>query len=205
MQYVSERLEKQIRFLIEIDKVKHIFRKTKLFNKSRFENDAEHGWHLALMALVLGEYANEPVDITKVIKMVLIHDIVEIDAGDAIVYDTKLRELAQKKEREAAKRIFGILPEDQMKELIELWEEFEERQTPESKFAAAIDRFEPILQNYLTDFCTWKTHNISFAQLNEKNQHVQDGSKVIWDVVQQIFLEAKDEGYVKEFPEENVN
>jgi putative hydrolase of HD superfamily len=175
MNLISKRLESQIQFLIEIDKIKHIFRKTKLFNKSRFENDAEHAWHLALMALVLGEYSNEQIEISKVIKMVLIHDIVEIDAGDVIVYDTQNRDLAREKEHLAAERIFGILPGDQKKEFIDLWNEFEERKTPESKFAAAIDRFEPILQNHLTDYYTWKTHGITHTQLHDKNQHIEDG------------------------------
>lgn len=198
MKAMSKRLENQIQFLIEIDKIKHIFRKTKLFNKSRFENDAEHAWHLSLMALVLSEYANEKIDTSRVIKMVLIHDIVEIDAGDVIVYDTQMRTLAQEKENIAAERIFGILPEDQKKEFIELWKEFEERKSPEAKFAAAIDRFEPILQNHLTDYYTWKTHGISYTQLHERNQHIQDGSKVIWELVQQIFLDAKEQGDIKE-------
>ncbi|HKL99789.1 MAG TPA: HD domain-containing protein [Mobilitalea sp.] len=196
MEYISERFERQMQFLIEIDKIKHIFRKTKLFNKSRFENDAEHAWHLALMALVLGEYSNESINISKVIKMALIHDIVEIDAGDVIVYDTKMRELAQMKEAEAAERIFGILPEDQKQEFIDLWKEFEEKKSPEAKFAAAIDRFEPILQNYLTDYETWKTHGISYDQLYDRNQHIQNGSGAIWDVVKQIITEAKEKGEI---------
>jgi putative hydrolase of HD superfamily len=194
MNLISKRLESQIQFLIEIDKIKHIFRKTKLFNKSRFENDAEHAWHLALMALVLGEYSNEQIEISKVIKMVLIHDIVEIDAGDVIVYDTQNRDLAREKEHLAAERIFGILPGDQKKEFIDLWNEFEERKTPESKFAAAIDRFEPILQNHLTDYYTWKTHGITHTQLHDKNQHIEDGSRIIWDAAERIFKEAQEKG-----------
>ncbi len=197
MNYLSERFEKQIKFIIEIDRLKHIFRKTKLFDKSRFENDVEHSWHLAVIALILGEYSNESVDISKVIKMVLIHDIVEIDAGDAIVYDTDLRESAEAKEAEAARRIFGLLPDDQMKNFIDLWNEFEERKTPESVFAAAIDRFEPILQNYLTDYYAWKEHSVSSDMLNEKNSHIQNGSRILWDVVKQIFDEAKTSGAVK--------
>jgi putative hydrolase of HD superfamily len=198
MNLTSKRLESQIQFLIEIDKLKHVFRKTKLFDKSRFENDAEHAWHLALMAIILAEYSNEPVDIPKVVRMVLIHDIVEIDAGDIIVYDTQNRTLAQEKETIAAQRIFGILPEDQKNEFIALWKEFEEKQSPEAKFAAAIDRFEPILQNHLTDYDTWKTHEISLAQLHDKNQHIQAGSKEIWEVVRKIFSEAKESGHIKD-------
>lgn len=200
MKPLTERLESQIQFLIEIDKIKHIFRKTKLFNKSRFENDAEHSWHLGLMALVLAEYSNEQIDVSKVIKMVLIHDIVEIDAGDTIVYNTEMRANAQEKEIIAAERLFGMLPEDQKKAFIELWEEFEEKKSAEAKFAAAIDRFEPILQNYLTDYYTWKTHGISLNQLHEKNEHIKDGSKVIWETVQKIFLEAKESGAITDTP-----
>lgn len=199
MDFVTERLKKQVEFLIEIDKIKHIFRKTKLFNGSRFENDAEHSWHLAVMALVMSEYSNEKIDVSKVIKMVLIHDIVEIDAGDVIVYDTQMRELAEQRENLAAERIFGILPDDQKEEFISLWREFEEKETPESKFAAAIDRFEPILQNQLTEYYTWKAHDITLDTLYAKNNHIQDGSKVIWDVVKSIFFEAKNKAAIKEF------
>lgn len=198
MKSISGRLERQIQFLIEIDKTKQIFRKTKLFDKSRFENAAEHAWHLGLMAMVLGEYANEKIDLAKVIKMVLIHDIVEIDAGDTIVYDTKSRTEAQEKQSLAAERIFGILPEDQKEAFVALWKEFEERKSPEAKFAAAIDRFEPILQNRLTDYYTWKAHGISYTQLQVRNKHIQDGSEVIWEVVQEIFSEAKDKGGIKD-------
>ncbi len=198
MKSISGRLKRQIQFLIEIDKTKQIFRKTKLFDKSRFENAAEHAWHLGLMAMVLGEYANEKIDLAKVIKMVLIHDIVEIDAGDTIVYDTKSRTEAQEKQSLAAERIFGILPEDQKEAFVALWKEFEERKSPEAKFAAAIDRFEPILQNRLTDYYTWKAHGISYTQLQVRNKHIQDGSEVIWEVVQEIFSEAKDKGEIKD-------
>ena len=128
--------------------------------------------------------------------MLLIHDIVEIDACDTIVYDTKMRALAQVNESKAAERIFGILPEDQKEVFITLWKEFEERESPEAKFAAANDRFEPILQNHLTDYCTWKTHGISYSQLHEKNQHIENGSQVIWDIVQQIILEAREKGAI---------
>ena len=192
-----ERFKQQIEFLVEIDKLKHVFRKTKLFNGSRYENDAEHAWHLALMAMVLSEYANEKVDVIKVIKMVLIHDIVEIDAGDVIVYDQQNRALAQAKERAAAQRIFGLLPTDQKEEFIALWREFEERETPEAKFAAAIDRLEPILQNHLTDYHAWRTHDVSYAMLLDNNRHVQEGSEVIWQAVQQIFVAAKEKGAVR--------
>lgn len=192
-----ERFKQQIDFLVEIDKLKHVFRKTKLFDGSRFENDAEHAWHLALMAMVLSEHANEKVNVAKVIKMVLIHDIVEIDAGDVIVYDQQNRTLAQAKERAAAERIFGLLPSDQKQEFMALWQEFEAQETPEAKFAAAIDRFEPILQNHLTDYYAWRTHHVSYEQLLERNRHVQAGSQLIWQAVQQIFADAKEKGAVQ--------
>lgn len=196
MEIATERLKKQIDFIIEIDKIKQIFRKTKLFNASRFENDAEHAWHLAMMALVMNEYSNEKIDTSKVIKMVLIHDIVEIDADDVIVYDTQMRKLAEEKEKIAAERIFGILPDDQKEEFIDLWREFEEKKTPESKFAAAIDRFEPLLQNQLTEYYTWKEHGITMDMLHDKNKHIQDGSNTIWDVAISIFHEAQDKGAI---------
>ncbi len=196
MAFACERFKSQIEFLIEIDKLKHVFRKTKLFNGSRFENDAEHAWHLALMAMVLNEHANERINVAKVIKMVLIHDIVEIDAGDIIVYDQQNRTLAQEKERVAAERIFGMLPSDQKEEFISLWKEFEAKETPEAKFAAAIDRFEPILQNHLTDYYAWRTYGVSMEMLRDNNRHIQGGSEIIWEAVQNIFAEAKDKGAV---------
>lgn len=192
----TERFKKQLEFLIEIDKVKHILRKTRLFNNSRFENDAEHSWHLAIMALILGDYSNESIDTGKVVKMALIHDIVEIDSGDVIVYDSKGREVAYEKELLAAERIFGILPEDQKEEFIALWKEFEEKKTPEARFAAAIDRFEPIFQNHLTEYYAWKTHHITYTQLYENNKHIKEGSKTIWNFVKEIIEEAKDKGIV---------
>ena len=191
-----ERFRQQIEFLIEIDKIKHVFRKTKLFNGSRYENDAEHAWHLAVMAMVLSEHANEKIDVVKVIRMALIHDIVEIDAGDIIVYDQQNRASAQAKENAAAERIFGLLPDDQKQEFISLWKEFEARQTPEAKFAAAIDRLEPILQNHLTDYHAWRTYGVSSDMLYASNWHVQEGSEVIWKAVQEIFADAIDTGAV---------
>jgi putative hydrolase of HD superfamily len=195
MKIEPERFLKQIEFLIEIDKLKHILRKSKIFDGSRFENDAEHAWHLGIMALVLAEYSNDlNIDMTKVIKMVLIHDLVEIDAGDVIVYDTDQRALARDNEKIAAERVFGLLPQNQKTEFMKLWKEFEERKSSESKFAAAIDRFEPILQNHLTEYYAWKKHGITSSQLYEKNKHIQDGSKKLWQIVQQIFAEAGDSG-----------
>lgn len=196
MDVIAERFKQQVEFLIEIDKLKHVFRKTKLLNGSRYENDAEHAWHLSLMAMVLSEHANEKIDVAKVIKMVLIHDIVEIDAGDIIVYDQQNRTLAQEKESAAAERIFGMLPDDQKEKFISLWREFEARETPEAKFAAAIDRFEPILQNHLTDYHAWRAYGVSSDMLHDNNRHIKEGSEAIWDAVQNIFADALDKGAV---------
>ncbi len=142
-----ERLFKQIAFIKEIDKIKYIKRKTKLFDSDIHENDAEHSWHLAMMTIVLAEHTNEDIDILKVLKMVLIHDIVEIDAGDTFIFDTQKNHSNTEEELIAAKRIFGLLPKDQTIELVSIWLEFEEKRTKEAKFAHAMDRLEPILQN----------------------------------------------------------
>lgn len=191
---ILERLKKQLDFLTEIDKLKHIVRKTKLPNSSRFENDAEHAWHLAMMALILGEHANREIDICKVIKMVLIHDIVEIDAGDIIVYDREARQEAKVKEQEAARRIFGLLPADQGRELLLLWQEFEARESAEAKFAAAIDRFQPIIENQQADFYGWRHYGVNAATVKEINRHIGEGSELLWDEVQKIFSQAIAEG-----------
>lgn len=198
MIFPSDRFKKQIDFIVEIDKIKHIFRKTRLFDGSRFENDAEHAWHFALLALVLQEYANDSIDVHKVITMALIHDIVEIDAGDVLAYDTEQRLLAEEKERKAAERIFGMLPDEQRNEFMKIWNEFEERKTPEARFAAALDRFEPILQNYMTNFSTWKEHDITHSMLMKTNQHIAEGAEVLWQTVERMFSEALDSNAITE-------
>lgn len=192
---LNDKLKQQLDFLIEIDQVKSIFRHTRLFDGSRHENDAEHSWHLALMALVLAEYANEPVDLVKVIKMVLIHDIVEIDSGDYLVY-TDLTDEKEKKETEAARRIFGILPEEQGNEFFDLWREFEQRITPEARFAAAVDRLEPIMQNYFTEGVTWRENNIKAAQILNLNQRISSGSATLWEYAKQLIEECMAKGLV---------
>ncbi|MFW6287497.1 MAG: HD domain-containing protein [bacterium] len=193
---VNEKLFKQLEFIKEIDRIKEIFRHTKLFNGSRTENDAEHSWHLALMAIVLSEHANEEINVNRVIKMVLIHDIVEIDAGDFIVYTDKKAE-KEEKEKIAAERIFGLLPDEQKEELLKLWVEFEKRETAEAKFAAAIDRLEPLMQNYLNDADTWQKYDISFDQIIEGNKHMADGSKVLWDFARGMIEECKEKEFIK--------
>jgi len=146
-----DRLIKQISFIIETDKLKTIYRQSLLSDKSRYENDAEHSWHLALMAALLSEHTNEKVDLLKVIKMVLIHDLVEIDAGDTYCYDEKAKLDKREREEKCANRIFSLLPDDQRDEMFELWEEFEKMETAEAKFAAALDRLQPVLLNYTAD------------------------------------------------------
>jgi len=184
------RLEKQLQFIVEIDKVKSVLRRTKIFHGNRHENDAEHSWHIALMALVLNEYSNEKIDILKVLKMVLIHDLVEIYAGDLSVYGTNPQEKKQK-ELEAAQKIFEMLPEDQEHEFLLLWEEFEKRETPEAKFASALDRLEPVMQNYMQDGYAWKKHNISYEQIINLNKRIDAGSNKLWEYAKGIIDECK--------------
>lgn len=196
----SGRFEQQIAFLKEIDKIKGVFRRTRLLDDSRYENDAEHAWHLAVMTMILAEYANdEGLDVSKVIKMVLIHDIVEIDAGDTFLYDTALLADKQNKEARAAKRIFGLLPEDQQRAFMQLWEEFDARVTPEAKFAATLDRLEPCIQNAAMRGHAWQKHGISRRRAEAANVHIAEGSAAIWSYVQKLFAEADRQGY---FPAE---
>ena len=191
-------LLKQIQFIQEIDKIKYIFRKTKLINSNRPENDAEHSWHLAMMAIILAEYANEPIDVLKVLKMVLIHDIVEIDSGDVFMYDTVKSHDNFDEELRAAKRIFGILPQKQAEELISLWVEFEEMKTPESKFARALDRLEPLLQNVSNNGGTWREFNVGYRQVMEKKRLIQDGSEKIWAFAENLINESVKKGILKD-------
>ncbi len=176
------RLDQQLNFIKEIDKLKYIQRKTKLFNSDRHENDAEHSWHLAMMSLVLAEYSNQDIDILKVLKMVLIHDLVEIDAGDTFLFDTQKNHTNTTDETIAAKRIFGLLPPDQAQAYISLWKEFEDVITPEAKFAKAIDRFEPVLQNVSNKGGTWKEFNVPYKTIyNKLKNNMINGSKILWN------------------------
>ena len=198
MKNIKDRLQRQIQFIREIDNLKHVLRRTRLFNNSRFENDAEHSWHLALMAIALSEYSNEPIDLNRVIKMVLIHDITEIDAGDTFLYDDIRNSSTLQKEAEGADRIFGLLPVEQKDEFIKIWQELEKRETPESKFAAAIDRLEPLLQNYFTQGYTWKKHNIHKALVVNKNGPIiSKGSSVLWEFARDLIEKAASEGYLE--------
>ncbi|WP_459209181.1 HD domain-containing protein [Aquimarina rhabdastrellae] len=176
------RLDQQLNFIKEIDKLKYIQRKTRLFNSDRHENDAEHSWHLAMMSLVLAEHSNQDIDILKVLKMVLIHDLVEIDAGDTFLFDTQKNHTNTTDETIAAKRIFGLLPPDQTQAYISLWQEFENAITPEAKFAKAIDRLEPVLQNVSNKGGTWKEFNVPYKTIyNKLKNNMINGSKILWN------------------------
>jgi len=189
---MNNKLKEQINFIFEIDKIKSIIRKTKLFHTDEYENDAEHSWHITLMAIVLKEYANEQIGILKVIKMLLIHDLVEIDTGDIIVYKKNKQNV--KEEEKAAERIFGILPENQKTEFINLWKEFEKRETIEAKFAAAIDRLEPVMQNIYKNCETWNEHNISYDSVIGINKKIGDGSKELWNYIKKELDRCLEEG-----------
>lgn len=179
-----ERLKKQMEFIVEVDKVKNIIRQTYLADGNRKENDAEHSWHLALMAVLLKEYSNEEVDLAKVVPMVLIHDLVEIDAGDTYAYDEAGAET--KRETKAADRIFGMLPEDQCKWFRELWEEFEAYETPEAKFAHVLDNCQPLLLNDASNGRSWAEHGVRKSQIYKRNEHTSEGSVEIWEYMKEL-------------------
>ncbi|GAK57102.1 metal dependent phosphohydrolase [Candidatus Vecturithrix granuli] len=194
---MNARFEQQLEFLVEIDKVKQIFRRTLLMDQSRTENDAEHSWHLAVMAIILGEYAATPsLDIARVVKMVLIHDVVEIDAGDTYLYDEQAALDKDEREQKAAERIFALLPGDQAQEFRALWEEFEQRDTPEAKFAAALDRFQPLFHNYKTQGASWKQHGIRCEQVLQRGQQMQAGSPFLWEYAQTLIERSVESGYL---------
>jgi putative hydrolase of HD superfamily len=193
---IPKRMAEQLSFIVEIDKLKGVLRNTLLIDASRRENDVEHSWHLAVMAILLAEYAEQPIDVLKVIKMVLVHDVVEIDAGDAIVYDEKARAEKADLEQKASERIFALLPQDQAGAVRNLWVEFEARTTPEAKFAAALDRLQPIMHNYLTQGAAWQKHGVTLDQVLKRNAHIAEGSSTLWQLVQQMVMNAADKGYV---------
>ncbi|GAK51029.1 metal dependent phosphohydrolase [Candidatus Moduliflexus flocculans] len=194
---METRFEQQLRFIQEIDRLKQIFRRTYLMDSSRPENDAEHSWHLAVMAMLLAEYAaDSPIDTSRVIKMVLVHDLVEIDAGDTYLYDERAGEDKSERERRAADRIFGLLPEDQARELRALWDEFETRATPEAKFALALDRFQPLYHNYSTKGISWQQHGVTSQQVLRRLSVMQDGAPRLWEYAQQLIRKSVESGYL---------
>jgi putative hydrolase of HD superfamily len=193
----SENLLRQINFIKEIDKLKYIQRKTKLFNSDRNENDAEHSWHLAMMTVVLVQHADFEIDVLRVLKMVLIHDIVEIDAGDTFIYDTAKNHSNADEERIAANRIFGMLPKAQAEEFISIWEEFEMGETNEAKFAKSMDRLEPLLQNTSNNGGTWAEFNVSYDQVYQKKKAIKEGSSSIWNYAENLINESVVKGILK--------
>ncbi len=193
------RLARQIEFLVEIDKLKQVVRQTWLMDSSRRENDAEHSWHLAMFALLLTEYATAPgIDLLRAIKLVLVHDLVEIDAGDTFAYDTVASQDKPAREQLAADRIFNILPSDQAAEIRALWDEFEARQTPEARYAAALDRFQPILHNYFTQGKAWRQHGVTSDQVLARNRLIADGAPDLWNHVLDLIRDAVDKGYLEQ-------
>lgn len=188
------RLKQQMEFMLELDKMKNIYRQTRVLHEDRAENDAEHSWHLAIMAFLLAEYSNEKIDVLKTMKMVLLHDVVEIDAGDTYCYDAKGNETKAERENQAAERIFGLLPDDQQKEFHSLWREFEDVETPESRFANALDRVQPLMLNYTKGGESWKEHGIHYDQVYERTKKIQPGSDVLWDYIHAVIDECRKVG-----------
>ena len=194
---MDERLKKQLDFALEIDKEKNIFRQTHLSGHGRNENDAEHAWHMAIMAYLLQEYSNEPVDITRVMLMCLIHDVVEIDAGDTYAYDTEGLKTQKAREEAAKERIYSLLPEDQKKELAAIFDEFEESKTPESKFAHAMDNLQPLMLNNSNDGGDWREHGVSAKQVYGRQSRTKEGSEKLYEVTDQIIKKHREKGNLK--------
>jgi putative hydrolase of HD superfamily len=198
VEIMDDRLRKQLDFALEIDKEKNIFRQTHLSGHGRNENDAEHAWHMAMMAYLLREYSNEEVDITKVMLMCLIHDVVEIDAGDTYAYDAEGLKTQKAREDKAKERIFSLLPEDQKKELTALFDEFEEYETAESRFAHAMDNLQPLILNNSNGGDDWKEHGVSAEQVYGRQNKTRLGSEKLFEVVDQIIKENIRSGKIRE-------
>ncbi|MDB6193581.1 HD domain-containing protein [Vibrio parahaemolyticus] len=193
-----DRLEKQLALLIELDKLKSVLRRTRVKSaEGRLENSGEHSWHVALMAALMVEHANAPVDICRVMKMLLIHDVVEIDAGDTFVYDTAASKEQAEKEIKAAERLFGMLPTDQGQELLALWLEFEAAQSDDAKYAKALDRLIPMLLNYHTNGQSWKENSVTREQALTINKRIEFGSVTLWDKAKELIEEATEKGWLK--------
>lgn len=200
----SDRLQQQIRFVLEIDRLKRIERRTLLTDRSRRENSAEHSWHIALMAVLLAEHADGDgdggggLDLFRVVRMLLVHDLVEIDAGDTFCYDEAANHDKEEREHRAAERIFGLLPEDQEREMWELWREFEARETAEARYANALDRLQPMLHNYHTGGGTWREHGVTRRQVVARNQVMEEGAAALWEHARRFLDDAVARGLLEE-------
>ena len=194
---MNERLKKQLDFMLELDKMKNIYRQTYVLHEDRKENDAEHSLHLAILAFMLEEYAAEPIDTLKVIKMVLLHDVVEIDAGDTYLYDEEGYKSKAEREEKAAQRIFGLLPDDQRDEYYALWREFEDDITYESRFASILDRMQPLLLNYTKGGIAWKEHGVHKEQVLSRNRPYFDASHELAEVIESVIEDAAAKGWLK--------
>jgi 5'-deoxynucleotidase YfbR-like HD superfamily hydrolase len=192
------RLASQLGFVLEIDRLKTVLRRTLIADRSRRENSAEHSWHIALAAVVFAEHAAEPVDVGRVVRMLLVHDVVEIDAGDTFAYDEAGYEDKEERERAAAERIFGLLPADQTAELRALWDEFEAGETPESRFANAVDRLQPMLHNFVTEGHAWRQHGVTGTQVRARNRTIAAGAPELWRFAERMIDEAVARGYIEE-------
>jgi len=192
-----DRLDRQLGFLLEVDRLKQVYRRTWLLDLSRYENDAEHSWHLALAAVLLAEYAGAEIDLGRVLEMALIHDLVEIDAGDTYAYDEVARQDQAERERRAAERIFALLPADQGDRTRRLWEEFEARRTPEARYAAALDRLLPFLHNYHTQGKEWQARGVTSQQVLRRMAPVEEGAPALWPHVERLLRDSVEKGYLR--------
>jgi putative hydrolases of HD superfamily len=193
----SHRLSQQIQFIVEIDKLKTVLRQTLLTDSSRRENSAEHSWHIALMAMILAEYAPGPIAVLRVMKMLLLHDLVEIDAGDTFCYDTQGNMDKSDREQQAADRLFGLLPPDQAAEFRALWEEFEARTTPDAQFAASLDRLQPVLHNQQTQGGTWQQYGITRDRVAHRLEPMKQGAPPLWHYIQSVLDDCVAAGYLQ--------
>ncbi len=196
----SDRLDDQLRFILEIDRLKGVLRRTYLLDGTRRENSAEHSWHVAVMAAVLAEHANEAVDVGRVVRMLLVHDVVEVDAGDTFVYDRDAARSKAERERRAADRIFGLLPPDQRAELRALWEEYEAAETADARFAAALDRMMPVLHNIHTEGRAWRENGVTADMVIGRNSRIAEGSRVLWERVRALIGKAVERGHLAPAP-----
>ena len=194
---MAERLQKQLDFILEIDKEKNIFRQTHLSGHGRNENDAEHAWHMAIMAYLLQEYSNEKIDVARVMLMCLIHDVVEIDAGDTYAYDAEGLKTQKAREEAAKERLYSMLPEDQKADLTAIFDEFEERKTPEAKFARALDNLQPLLLNNSNDGGDWRNHDVTAEKVYERQSRTREGSEKLFEVTDKILKENIAKGNLK--------